>query len=285
MQSGRKILVTGAGGGVGKALALRLAARGNVVVASARRLDQMADLAAVGIVCVAMDVGDDQSVRDGFAELEGRVGPALDAVVHCAATAPLGTVEFTAPDAVARIFNVNTLGALRIMQHALPRLRRAGGGRLVLISSLWGQLAGPFVSTYAASKHAIEALADSARREMRGQGIHISVIEPGVVRTAMFENQADDLDRKIAGLGAHEKTLYGSLYRAHGKLLAKAGRTCITAEQCCVVIERCLDARRPRTRYLAGSDAKTLVTLSKILPDRALDAIFGMIYKTEKQAA
>lgn len=273
------ILVTGAGGGIGYALATRLLARGDHVVASARRLDQIAALADRGARCVAIDVGDDRSVHEGFAGLEG-AGVRLDAVVHCAAVAPLGTVEFTAPRDVAKVFNINTLGALRIMQGALPQLRATGDGRLILVSSLWGRVSGPFVSSYAASKHAIEALADSARREMRGHGVSLSVIEPGVVKTPMFENQADDLRRSIDELSPAERTLYGDLYADHAKLLANAGKGAITAEQCCAVIEKCLDARRPKPRYLAGNDSRALVTLGALLTDRGLDAVFGAIYKS-----
>lgn len=276
MKGKRTILVTGAGGGIGRALATRLLARGDRVVASARRLDQMQDLVDAGASAVAMDVADDMSVQRGFATIEGRI----EAVVHCAAIAPLGTVEFTAPEDVAAIFNVNTLGALRIIQGALPRLRAAGDGRLILISSLWGRVSGPFVSTYAASKHAIEALADSARRETRGQGVRLSVIEPGVVKTPMFENQAEDLRRRIDALGPDERALYGALYDDHAKLLSGAGKGAITAEQCCAVIEKCLDARRPKPRYLAGTDSRLLVTLGALLPDRGLDAVFGAIYKS-----
>jgi NAD(P)-dependent dehydrogenase (short-subunit alcohol dehydrogenase family) len=251
-----------------------LQARGDRVIAAARRLDQLADLIALGCTGVAMDVGDDASVRTAFASL-----PALDAVVHCAAVAPAGTVEFTAPAQVAQVFNINTLGALRIIQGALPLLRQAPSGRLVLVSSLWGQVAGPFVSAYAASKHAIEALADSARRETIGQGVYISVIEPGVVKTPMYANQIAELDAAVAALGADERRLYCSLYQDHRKILAGAGKGAITAEQCCAVIERCLDARPPRPRYRAGTDAKLLVSLDRVLGDRLLDRIFGALYR------
>jgi NAD(P)-dependent dehydrogenase (short-subunit alcohol dehydrogenase family) len=275
---GRTMLVTGAGGGIGHALAKRLLARGDHVIAAARRLDQVADLAAAGATCVAMDVGDDASVRAGFAGLS-----TLDAVVNCAAVAPAGTVEFTAPEQVAQVVNVNTLGALRVLQGALPLLRESGSGRLVLVSSLWGEVSGPFVSSYAASKHAIEALADSARRETIGQGVHISVVQPGVVKTPMYTNQLGDLDAAITALGPAEATVYGALYRDHRKVLASAGKGAITAEQCCAAIEKCLDARRPRPRYRVGTDARLMVGLGHLLSDRMLDRVFGAIYHAPRR--
>jgi NAD(P)-dependent dehydrogenase (short-subunit alcohol dehydrogenase family) len=276
----RIVLVTGAGGGIARILVKRLLARGDNVIASARRLDQIDELAKLGATGVAMDVSDSGSVRAGFAEIDRHVGGTLDAVVHCAAIAPVGTVEFTSPEDVAQILNINTLGALRMLQLSLPRLRKSKSGRFIFVSSLWGQVAGPFVSTYAASKHAVEALADSARRELRGQNIFLSVIEPGVVRTPMFSNQLDHLSTKIAELGADEASIYGGLYKDHAKLLKSADRTAISAEQCSSIIETCLDARRPRTRYRVGTDAKLLMALSAVLPDRALDAVFGLMYKS-----
>jgi NAD(P)-dependent dehydrogenase (short-subunit alcohol dehydrogenase family) len=275
----RVILVTGAGGGIGRVLVGRLCSRGISVIASGRRLDQMADLAAAGAELVSMDVGDDTSVRTAFEHMSKLFDGKIDAVVHCAAIAPLGTVEFTSPQSVAELLNVNTLGALRVLQASLPRLRKSAGGRFIFVSSLWGRISGPFVSTYAASKHAIEALADSVRRETRGQNIHISVVEPGVVKTNMLTNQLGDLEKKSAALGAEERAIYGKMYQAHAKLLVKAERAAITAEKCAIVLEKCLDSRHPRPRYRVGPDSKVLVALGRHLPDSVLDALFNSMYK------
>lgn len=267
----RRVLITGAAGGVGRVLAERLLARGDQVIACARRTDQLTAL--TGAVPLAMDVSRDESVAGAFAVLKG----GLDAVIHCAAVAPLGTVEFTPPARVAEVLNTNTLGSLRVLQGALPHLRQSKG-RLILVSSLWGRVSGPFVSSYAASKHAVEALADSARRETRGQGVHISVVEPGVILTPMYANQATDLDAAIAALGVEETRVYGSLYQDHRKLLPAAGKGAITPEACCKVIETCLDSPRPRPRYTAGKDARLLVTLGRLLSDRGLDRVFATQY-------
>lgn len=270
----RTILVTGAAGGIGQAVAERLLHRGDHVIACARKADQLDGLAKAGATVLAIDVANDGSVRSAFAGIA-----ALDALVHCAAVAPLGTVEFTPPETVADIFNVNTLGALRMLQAAVPLLRLSSSGRLVLVSSLWGQVSGPFVSSYAASKHATEAIADSFRRENGGKGVQVSVVEPGVVLTKMFGQQLPDLDRQVAALGAEEQRLYGALYRDHRALLARAGRGATTADHCAKIIVRCLDAQRPRPRYVVGKDAKAMVTMGRVLSDRALDRVFSLLYK------
>lgn len=270
----RRIMIVGAGGGIGQVLAEMLITRGDRVVACARQAEQLSVLAGMGCETKVMDVADGASVRAAFSAI-GQ----LDAVVNCAALAPLGTVEFTDPERVAAVINTNTLGSLRIMQAALPVLRDVADGRLVLVSSLWGRLSGPFVSSYAASKHALEALVDSARREMGRGGVAISLIEPGVVKTAMYYDQLPELDRTVAALDPREAQLYARQYAHHRQLVAKAGDQAITARDCAKAILRCLDARHPKPRYRVGTDARVMIALSRILSDRALDRVFGLMYK------
>jgi NAD(P)-dependent dehydrogenase (short-subunit alcohol dehydrogenase family) len=270
----RTILVTGAGSGVGRALVERLLLRGDHVIASARNTDQLAEFAARGVTVVGMDLRSDESVRAGFAGIEK-----LDAVVHCAAICPVGTVEFTSPDSYAETYNNNTLGSLRILQSSLPLLRQAPSGRILLLTSLWGKLSGPFVSAYASSKHSIEALADSFRRETAGSSVRISVVEPGVILTKMFDQAIPDLERQVAAMSPEEERLYGALWNDHRKLITNGGRGGMTADKCAEMIERALDARNPKARYAVGKDAKTMVTMARILSDRALDRVFSLLYK------
>jgi NAD(P)-dependent dehydrogenase (short-subunit alcohol dehydrogenase family) len=275
----RTILVTGAGSGIGRAVVERLLLRGDQVIASARNTGQIAEFAARGVTVVGMDVGSDASVREGFADIGADFGK-LDAVVHCAAVCPVGTVEFTPPERFAETFNTNTLGSLRILQSSLPFLRQAPSGRILLVTSLWGKVSGPFVSSYASSKHSIEAIADSFRRETIGGSVRVSVVEPGVILTKMFDQALPDLERQLAGISPEEARLYGELYGDHRKLLSNAGgKGATTADQCAAAIERALDARNPKARYVIGKDAKAMVTMGRILSDRALDRVFGLLYK------
>jgi NAD(P)-dependent dehydrogenase (short-subunit alcohol dehydrogenase family) len=270
----RTILVTGAGSGIGRALVERLLLKGDHVIASARNTDQLAEFAARGVTVVGMDLRSDESVRAGFSSIER-----LDAVVHCAAICPVGTVEFTPPDSFAETYNNNTLGSLRILQSSLPLLRQAPSGRILLLTSLWGKVSGPFVSAYASSKHSIEALADSFRRETAGSSVRISIIEPGVILTKMFDQAIPDLERQVAAMSAEEERRYGALWSDHRKLIKNGGRGATTADKCAEMIERALDARNPKARYVIGKDAKAMVTMGRILSDRALDRVFGMLYK------
>jgi NAD(P)-dependent dehydrogenase (short-subunit alcohol dehydrogenase family) len=270
----RTILVTGAGSGVGRALVERLILRGDHVIASARNTEQLTEFSARGITVVGMELSSDESVRAGFAGIKK-----LDAVIHCAAICPVGTVEFTPPDSVAETFNNNTLGSLRILQASLPLLRQAPSGRILLLTSLWGKLSGPFVSAYASSKHSIEALADSFRRETADSSVRISVVEPGVILTKMFDQAMPDLERQVAAMSPEEERLYGALWNDHRKLITNGGRGGMTADRCAELIERALDARNPKARYTVGKDSKAMVTMARILSDRALDRVFGLLYK------
>ncbi|MGE4431506.1 MAG: SDR family NAD(P)-dependent oxidoreductase [Sphingobium sp.] len=274
----RSILVTGAAGGVGSVLAASLAREGHHVFASARSTAQLADLAGDRIIPLEMDVADSQSVQRAFDNLDRHLNRRpLDAVVHCAAIAPLGTVEFTTPEEYGRVFNVNTLGALRVAQGGLARMRMGGEKRLILLSSLWGRLSGPLVSSYAASKHALEAAVDSLRRETAGTGFRISVVEPGVIKTKMFTGQTAEVLQKIETLSPQEREHYLKLYRNYLKLFEKSEKTAITAEDCVKQIVKVLNARRPKPRYLVGRDAKLLVPLSEWISDKALDRLFGSL--------
>lgn len=275
----RSVLITGTAGGVGQALVELIRGDDTFVIAAARSLSQISKYESAMVKTVAMDVADTASVAAAFLEVDRLLdGRKLDAVIHCAAIAPLATVEFTPPEAYGRVINVNTLGSLRILQGALPRLR-GHRGRLILLSSLWGKVSGPLVGSYASSKHAIEAMADAARREIAGSGVHISVVNIGVVLTKMATGQGVELQEKIAGLSAAERSIYLGLYQAFPKLLEAGVKSAISAETCAAAIKVILDARNPKPRYLVGKDAKILVRLNRILPDSWMDAIFGKMVK------
>jgi NAD(P)-dependent dehydrogenase (short-subunit alcohol dehydrogenase family) len=274
----RSVLVTGAAGGIGKALVERLAAKGDFVIAVARSRAQLTELESETVRTVAMDVGDTESVTAGWAEVAAALaGRPLNAVVHCAAVAPNGTIEFTPVEQFGQTININTLGALRIFQGAMPHLR-ASKGRFIFVSSLWGRVAGPLVGNYASSKHAIEAMADSARRETAGSGVDITVVEPGVVLTKMLTNQGASVQKQIDELSSAERGYYIGLYQSYKKLCEGSVKSAITAEACAAAIENVLNVAKPKTRYLIGKDAKIVGRLG-ILPDRWLDALFGKMVK------
>jgi len=176
------ILVIGAGGGIGAATVRCLADRGLSVVASAHR-HPLAD--GVRAHIVPLDACDDASVAWAMAAFASAAGPApLRGLVYAAGAADLGSVEHTPADVLARILDVNVVGAARVCRAFLPRLR-ADGGRIVLVGSLSGRLPQAHMAAYSAAKAALAAWADALRAEVAPLGVRVVLVEPGAVRTGL----------------------------------------------------------------------------------------------------
>ena len=229
------------------------------------------------MLVVRLDVSDSQSVNEAFVRADEWLGgEPLRAVLNCAAICPLGAVEIESEQVLLDTLNTNAVGTARLIKAALPRLR-GHDGRIVLVASLWGRVSGPMLSAYCASKFAIEAIADATRREIAGQDVKIILVEPGVVRTALVENQVATAERAIAALSSGYVPLYRSLYSGYHKLIAKNADGGISAEKCARQIEAAMWSAKPRPRYRIGIDSKVVTTLARLLPDRALDAAFSRL--------
>lgn len=266
------ILVTGAARGIGNTLVRRAVNRGDHVIACLRKESDIEKFeAAPNLQFVIMDVSSTESVEQAFGRVDSLLGgKKLDAVVNSAAIQVSGALEVVPMADFENHYNTNTLGSVRIIRNALPRLR-GHGGRLILVTSLWGRAAGPLLGAYCSSKHAIEALADVARRETVGQDVHIVVAQPGVVLTDMYTKQADEIKTKIAELGDAERSLYANLYRRYLKLVESGGRAAITADKAAENIEKAIFAARPRRRYQFGLDSKVVCFLAWLLPVSIMD--------------
>jgi len=270
------LLITGTARGIGHELARRAVARGDEVYAVVRKeSDRQKFDANPNLHVLLMDVADTCSVTDGFAALDRLLaGRPLDAVIHAAAISKANCIEIASVAEFQETLNTNTLGSLRILKAALPRLR-GHWGRMVLLTSLWGRASSPMLGAYCASKHAIESLADTARRETAGMKLHIILVEPGVVSTDMLTSQAAEVDALVSTMSLEQRGLHEPLYRRYARLTAAAGKSAISVTQCARVIEKALTDRRPRTRYRAGIDAKIVCFLAWFLPDRWMDATLG----------
>jgi NAD(P)-dependent dehydrogenase (short-subunit alcohol dehydrogenase family) len=271
------ILITGAARGIGHELATRAAARNDMVFAVVRKESDRTRFAAQqNLHVILMDVADTRSVEAGFAEVDRLLaGRPLDAIINAAAISRPSVIEIMTVAEFETTLNTNAVGSLRVLKAAIPRLR-GHGGRLLLLTSLWGRTSGALLGAYCASKHAIESMADTARRETAGMNLHIVLIEPGVVKTDMLSTQSVETESLISRMSPGEESLYGTLYRRYAKLTGGAGGTAITATECARQIERALFARRPRTRYRVGRDAKIVCFLAWLLPDRWMDGLMGL---------
>src|SRR5262245_37441474 len=180
------VLITGCSSGIGAATAVRLAAAGWTVYATARRPETLTDLARVGCRTLALDVTDEASMRAAVGVIEHEHG-SVGALVNNAGYSQSGAVETIPMDRVRAQFETNVFGLIRLTQLVLPAMRRTRAGRIVNLSSMGGKLVFPGGGIYHATKYAIEALSDALRFEVRGFGIRVVLVEPGLIRTPFSE--------------------------------------------------------------------------------------------------
>jgi NAD(P)-dependent dehydrogenase (short-subunit alcohol dehydrogenase family) len=259
-------LVTGASSGIGQACAVQLVSAGWRVLAGVRRAGD----APEGTEEVLLDVTDAEQIRAAAGLVEE-----LDGLVNNAGIAIAAPVEFVPPEELRHQLEVNLVGQVAVTQAFLPALRRARG-RIVFMGSIAGKSALPFLSPYAASKHALEAVADSLRLELRPFGIHVSIVEPGSIQTAIWARSAQRADELIAGSDGQLGELYGERIAAFREIALKRGAAGAPAEKVAKVVLEALTAERPHTRYLIGRDARLRAGFER-LPDRLRDRIYERV--------
>jgi short-subunit dehydrogenase len=195
------VLVTGASSGIGRELALQLAAKGARLGLVARRqelLDALAkEIGAQEAVAIKADVADRAQVEAAVAQVQGRFGR-LDALVNDAGLGYFGSVEQMPTEDVERVFRVNVLGPLYAIKAALPHLKRSRG-MIVNVSSGLSKRALPFLSAYAGTKAMLDALSDGMRLELKKHGVHVLTFCPPEVDTAFSDNA---LKHELAGRDA-----------------------------------------------------------------------------------
>ena len=195
----------------------------------------------------------------------------LAGVVNNAGIAVGGPAELISLDDWRRQFEVNVFGVIAVIQRSLPMLRE-GGGRIVNMSSIGGRVAQPFVAPYVASKHALEAISDALRVELRPWGIQVALIEPGAVATPIWEKGVTDSTARLAGIvGLSE--LYGRVTERMTAIARQQERRGVDPARVADAVAHALTAARPRTRYLVGSEARIALMLRRALPDRWWDAL------------
>jgi len=268
----KAVLITGCSSGIGRASALRLVRSGWRVYASARAPETIAELAQAGCQTLALDVTDEQSMRaavDGVEQAEGAVG----VLVNNAGYSQSGAIETVPLEAVRRQFETNVFGLVRLTQLVLPKMRAQRWGKIVNVGSMGGRLSFPGGGHYHATKHALEAISDALRFELRGFGIDVILLEPGLITTEFGEaatasmtqiasTEDDPYGQFNATVGAVTKGAYDGPMRLLG-----AG-----PERVAKVIQRAISRRRPPARITITPSAKLTIATRRLLTDRAWDA-------------
>ncbi|MFD9733342.1 SDR family oxidoreductase [Umezawaea sp. NPDC059074] len=271
----RSVVVTGASSGLGKACALHLDRLGYRVFAGVRREsdgDALVAASTSGLLRpVLLDVTDQATVRAAVKT----VGHELWGLVNNAGVCVPGPLECLSPQRLRDQLEINVVGTATVTSAFLPLLREASG-RVVNVSSGLGRIASPYLGAYAASQFAKEGLSDALRRELRPFGVAVSVVQPGAIMTPIWTKlaeQGDDLlDTADADVGDLYRVPFRHFLAANDK---RARRSGTVPDDFARTVARVLDARRPRSRYQVGPDARAGSVLYRLLPDSLLDLVFA----------
>ncbi|MFF3852184.1 SDR family NAD(P)-dependent oxidoreductase [Micromonospora sp. NPDC002575] len=278
MTQSRAILLTGASSGTGmssgsgKATALRLHRAGWPVYATGRNVAALADLAAEGITVLHLDVNDEESMAAAVKRITDEHG-AVGTLINNAAYSLNGTIGETPMDEVRAQFETNVFGLCRLTQLVLPGMREQGGGRVIMMSSIFGMFATPGRGYYQATKHALEAISDSLRLEVAPFGIKVVVLQPAPILGGFVPDSVADL-----GMDSHDNP---ALYRDFWEHFVDwhqayrlsdnpplRGKIAVRAENVAKVLETAVSTPNPRIRYRLGMPPRLLPKMRAMIGER-----------------
>jgi NAD(P)-dependent dehydrogenase (short-subunit alcohol dehydrogenase family) len=263
------VLITGCSSGLGHATALAFREAGHATIATARSVASLADLAARGCETLTLDVTDEASCRAAADAAERRFG-AIGVLINNAGYGQYGPLEEIAPDVLRRAFETNVFGLLRMAQLVLPGMRRAGRGRIVNVSSVAGRVTVQGGGVYHMTKHAVEALADALRPEVKPFGIDVVNVLPGPFVSPYR-------DKAIASIPDTGPDSPDRIYRRSvgsylKDFLAPGAFGVMSAEHVARVVFKAGTVARPRSRYPVGILARLGPIGRALASDRLVDA-------------
>ena len=277
-------MITGASTGIGHASALHLASLGYLVFAGVRRDEDAERLrqANGSIEPVKIDVTHQASIDAAADRVREATGGSIAGLVNNAGIAVPGPLEYLPMDEFRHQIEVNLTGQVAVTQAFLPMLRPARG-RIVNIGSIGGRVALPLLGPYAASKHAMEGLTDSLRRELRPSGIEVSIIRPGPIATEIWErgnNKADELLERMPEAEQHYGPAIAGARAGAQERMKEAIPPKVVAE----VVAHALTSDKPKTRYLVGPRTRPMALLATVLPDRWFDRLIERMTRSDQRA-
>lgn len=273
------VVITGASSGIGNACSLFLDQMGYRVFAGVRTASAAEKLkteASSRLVPVTLDITDAARIRLAVQEIKTKLGNTgrLVGLINNAGIILSGPLEFFPLERLREQLQVNVIGPIAVTQAFLPLIRR-GKGRIINMGSASGLFAPPFLGPYAASKFAMEAWTDALRRELRPEGIPVSLIESGAVETPIWDKSQKVADLLESTLPEHGKALYGNALAAGrkqiGMLRARAASPLVIAK----LVHKVLSSHHPKPRYLVGMDAYIQAFISRWVPARIVDDVIA----------
>jgi NAD(P)-dependent dehydrogenase (short-subunit alcohol dehydrogenase family) len=247
MATDRVWFITGASSGFGQAIAAAALDRGDRVVATARRTDALEHLDGERVLPVALDVTRPEDREAAVRQAVERFGR-IDVLVNNAGRTQVGAVEETTDDELRALFELHFFGPAALTRLVLPLMRRQGGGAIVQMSSVGGQVTAPGFGAYCATKFALEGLTETLRDEVQGFGIRTLIVEPGAFRTGLFRR---DAAYESAAMPEYAPTVGATRDYVRGNHGTQPGDPAKAAS----AILAALDAPDPPLRLVLGADA------------------------------
>ncbi len=266
----RTILITGCSTGIGKHCALRLQQDGWRVFASARKSQDIEMLKSAGLHGIYLDYENTDSIHAAFEEIMVQTGGTLDALFNNGAYGQVGAVEDLPSDVLRQQFEANFFGWHELTNLAVPVMRAQNSGRIVHCSSVLGFIPLRWRGAYNASKYALEGLATTMRLELAGSGIHVSLIEPGPIKSDFTKNALIHFDKNID----RENSAHKKVYEAQLARLKSAGgvdRFRLGPESVYKKLDHALNSRAPKTHYLVTVPTYVMAIARRILPQFLLE--------------
>jgi len=265
------VLVTGASSGIGRATAVRLARQGARVIAGVRSSAVADELRAVlgpRSATVQFDVTDDGSIQLAAKEVAALTGGSgLHGLVNNAGIAVGGPIEYLEVDQWREQFEVNVFGQIAVTRAFLPAIR-TGQGRIVFVGSNSGRISVAMMGPYCSSKHALEAVAESLRLELRAEHIPVVLIEPGAVRTPIWDKGRRAAAELEQTLPPQALVRYRDQIDAVHAGIDQQEKSGIDPDRVAAAVQKALTAARPSPRIQVGLDASLTAVLDRLLPDR-----------------
>jgi len=268
----RSVLITGCSSGIGLAAAETMRDRGWRVFATGRTPEDLARLKdELGVESVYLDYAEPDSIAAAADHVLAATDGALTALFNNGAYGQAGAIEDLPTEALRAQFETNVFGWHDLTRRVIAPMRARNEGRIVQCSSVLGLLAAPYRGAYCASKFAIEALTDTLRIELKDTGIHVSLIEPGPIRTRFIETAIKHYKQNID----MDNSAHAEVYRERLAKMEDGGQMAfkLEPEAVCRRLVHALEAKRPKTRYYVTVPTFVGAYLRRILPARALDFV------------
>ena len=280
MQATKGIIITGASSGIGLECARRLSSRGFHVFAGYRKesdVPRLEKLAPGRVTPVRLDVTEAASIKSAVTAITGSPDGVIPfGLVNNAGISIAGPLEMLPMESFKKQVDVNLVGQLAVTQALLPVLR-AHHGRVLLMGSILGRFALPFLGAYSCAKFALEAMADALSMELAGTGVSVSIIEPGNIATPIWEKSRDVALKAAEDLSGEQWDIYRDAARSALGYLMRLSQKGISADAVAATVEKALTSRMPKRRYTVGLDSWFLGRLLPAFPGALRQAILRRV--------